>query len=137
LTNQQYPIFYHRINPSGRCLAIAAWFGGYFFVDRVQFPEWIRKVRFHGFKRLPWNSRSFLIVAIIVPGYFLVASFFPLLPGEGRLRLIDSILCILFAAAAAAVWAFRTGTLRMTGRARADPRRNRDRIRDADSAGRR
>jgi hypothetical protein len=93
-------------------VAAIAWGGGYLFMDRVFFPAWIRRLRRMGFKRLPWSSRNFLIVAVAVPCYFLVATFLPLLPGERLLRLVDSIVCIMFSGATAGVWTFRVSTLR-------------------------
>lgn len=93
-------------------LMAGAWGIGYLVADQVLFRHWIQKVRRSGFKALPWQSRVFLIVAIALPCYLLTASFVPELPGEGLFRLVDSIVCTLYGAAAAAVWTFRLDTLR-------------------------
>jgi hypothetical protein len=85
----------------------------YLFVDRTQFPAWIRGVRFSGFRRFPWNSRVFHVASVAVPGCFLIASFLPLLPSEGLFRFIDSFACIVYTSAAATIWAFRISTQRM------------------------
>jgi hypothetical protein len=93
-------------------LLLAAWGVGYFVTDRAIFPKWIRHARVNGLRGLPWQSRYLLIVAVGVFCYFLLTLFVPLLPGEGRMRLIDGVIVGLFGVVAAAVWAFRVDAAR-------------------------
>lgn len=94
-------------------LSALGWGAGYLFTARVLFRGWIGRVRTRGFTRLPWSSRVLMIAGIALPGYFLIASMLPLLPGETLLRWIDGALSLSFAAASAAIWAFRIETGRM------------------------
>jgi ABC-type multidrug transport system fused ATPase/permease subunit len=94
-------------------LSALGWGAGYLLTVQVLFRGWIGQVRTRGFTRLPWNSRVLLIAGIALPGYFLIASMLPLLPGETLLRWIDGAISLWFAAASAAIWAFRIETGRM------------------------
>jgi hypothetical protein len=89
------------------------WGVGYLFAAQVLFPGWIRRLRTSGFRRLPWSSRVLLLASIALPGYFLIASLLPELPGETLFRWIDGTVSFLFAAASATIWAFRIETGRM------------------------
>jgi type IV secretory pathway VirB3-like protein len=88
-------------------LMVVGWGVAYLLADQVLFPRWIQQVRRAGFQRLPWQSRSFLIIAIVVPGYFLVASFLPLLPAEGFLSAVDAVIGLLLSGASGVIWTFR------------------------------
>jgi len=92
---------------------LAGWGVSYLLTVQVLYPGWIARVRTMGFKRLPWGSRALVVVAIALPGYLLVASVMPELPGETLFRWIDGLATVLFAGASAAVWAFRVETGRM------------------------
>jgi hypothetical protein len=94
-------------------LSALGWGAGYLLTAQVLFRGWIGRVRTMGFTRLPWSSRVLLIAEVALPGYFLIASLLPLLPGETLLRWIDGVLLLSFAAASAALWAFRIETGRM------------------------
>jgi hypothetical protein len=94
-------------------MSALGWGIGYLFAAQVLFPGWIRRVRARGFTGLPWQSRVLLLVGIALPGYFLIASLLPELPGETLFRWIDGAVSFLFAAASATIWAFRIETGRM------------------------
>jgi len=94
-------------------LCLAGWGASYLLTVQVLYPGWIFRVRAHGFSRLPWGSRALIAVAIALPGYLLVASAMPELPGETLFRWIDGLVSVLFAGASAAIWAFRVETGRM------------------------
>jgi hypothetical protein len=94
-------------------LCLAGWGASYLLTVQVLYRGWISRVRTLGFKRLPWGSRALLVVAIALPGYLLVASVMPELPGETLFRWIDGLATIFFAGASAVVWAFRVETGRM------------------------
>lgn len=95
-------------------LAVTAGAGlGYLITDHTLFLRWIQDIRNSGFRRLPWQSRHFLIVAVVLPGYFLIAALLPRLPAERILCLIDALVGLLFGAAAGAVATFRWNALRL------------------------
>ena len=94
-------------------LSGVGWVVSYFLTTRVLFHGWIGRVRRDGFTRLPWQSRVLVVVGIALPGYFLIASVLPLLPGEVQFRWIDGAIAVLFAGASAAIWAFRVETGRV------------------------
>lgn len=94
-------------------LCVAGWGASYLLAVQVLYRGWISRVRTMGFKRLPWGSRALLVVAIALPGYLLVASVMPELPGETLFRWIDGAAAVLFAGASAVVWGFRVETARM------------------------
>jgi hypothetical protein len=94
-------------------LMIVGWVGGYFLADQILFPRWIQTIRTSGYRQSPWQTRQFLIVAVALSGYFAIALFLPRLPQEGTLRFVDSVVGLLYGAAAAAIWTFRTDVVRM------------------------
>jgi preprotein translocase subunit Sec61beta len=94
-------------------LVAAGWSVGMLYAGRVVFPRWFARVRSQGFRRLPWSSRTFGIVAVALFCYLLAVLFLPELPGERWFRLIDCALAVLFGAAGGTVWAFRYRVTRM------------------------
>jgi len=94
-------------------LLAGGWGGATLYANRFLFPGWFRSIRLSGFRRLPWSSRAFVVMAVALLGYFLIILFLPELPGESLFRFVDSVVAFLFGAAGGAIWTFRRNAFRM------------------------